>query len=150
MPLRSPPRLRRPAPARPASALSIGELARASRVKAETIRYYERVGLLPAATRGSNGYRRYGDTDVQRLRFIRRARSLGFALEEIRALVTLAGDPARDCGAVDAAARAHLAAVESRIAELSRLRGELQGMIARCTGGRTGDCRILEVLSGPG
>lgn len=130
-------------------ALTIGDLAAAADTKAETIRYYERIGLLREPERTASRYRRYEEADVQRLRFVRRARDLGFSLEEVRALVALTGDPGADCTAVDEAARLHLADVEARIAQLATLRSELRRIISRCRGGQTtGDCRILEALGG--
>lgn len=141
---------RSPSPARgapaPGAPLTIGDVARAAETKAETIRYYERIGLLPEPERTSSRYRQYGPADVQRLRFVRRARDLGFTLEQVRALVAMADEPGADCAAVDRTARLHLAEVEEKIAQLGALRSELRRIIARCGGGTTGDCRILEAL----
>ena len=129
--------------------LSIGELATHTGVTAETIRYYEREGVIPAPQRaGAGRYRRYGDADAERLLFVRRARDLGFSLDEVRELLALAGgDPARPCADVDRIARAHLAEVEAKLARLAGLRDELRRVIAGCRGGdAVAECRILGAL----
>lgn len=130
--------------------LTIGELAMRAGVTAEAIRYYEREGVVPAASRGGAGrYRRYGSDDVERLRFIRRARDLGFSLAEVRELLALAdGDP-NPCEEVNRIASAHLAAVDAKLAQLTALRVELDQVIQGCNGvAPTGECRILSALSG--
>ena len=128
--------------------LTIGDLARATGAKVVTIRYYERIGLLPVpARKGSGAYRSYGGADLGRLSFIRRARDLGFTLDQIRILLELAEQRDRDCADVDALARAHLAEVERKIADLSALRHELRDVIESCSRGTVADCRIIEALS---
>ncbi|MDE1146777.1 MAG: helix-turn-helix domain-containing protein [Azospirillaceae bacterium] len=128
--------------------LTIGALARGTGVKVETIRYYERIGLLaPPARRGSGAYRDYDAAALGRLSFIRRSRDLGFALDQVRALLALADQRDRDCADVDTIARAHLAAVDAKIADLMALRQELGGMIGNCARGTVADCRIIEALS---
>jgi Cu(I)-responsive transcriptional regulator len=128
--------------------LTIGDLARATGTKVETIRYYERIGLLPQPARTATGnYRVYTADHLGRLSFVRRSRDLGFTLDEIRALLDLADQRERDCAAVDAIARAHLTDVERKIADLSALRQELQGMISRCGHGTVAECHIIEALS---
>lgn len=128
----------------------IGALAERTGVTAETIRYYERVGVLPQPVRGNAGYRRYGPADVERLSFVRRARDLGFSLDEVRELLSLADEPDRPCAEVDQLARAHLAQVEAKIAQLAALRAELVRVIGACRGGvAVSDCRILHALSDP-
>ena len=130
--------------------MNIGAASKASGVSAKMIRYYESVGLVPAAGRKASGYRDYDAADVHRLAFIRRARDLGFSLEEVRELLSLAEDPGRPCADVDQLARAHLAQVAAKIAQLSALRAELSRVISECRGGfAVADCRILQVLSGP-
>ena len=106
--------------------MNIGELARAADTKAETIRYYERIGLLPAPPRTTGNYRNYSAAHVSRLAFIRRARDLGFSIEQIRALLELADQKEQSCKAVDAIAREHLADVKRKLADLSALRRELE------------------------
>ncbi|MGJ0622229.1 MAG: MerR family transcriptional regulator [Methylocystis sp.] len=129
------------------TAITIGELAKSTGCKAETIRYYERIGLLPSAQRTRSGYRAYGSEDVDRLRFIRKSRELGFSLDAIRNLLSLAHDPNRDCAAADRLCSAHLNEVRGKIAALRRLERELGRMVEQCRGGRIADCRVIEALS---
>jgi DNA-binding transcriptional MerR regulator len=130
---------------------SIGTLASRSGVTAETIRYYEREGVLPSARRGgAGGYRRYDEADLKRLRFVRRARDLGFALDDVRALLDLAeGDPHRRCGDVNSVAHKHLRDVEDRIARLTVLRAQLQGLVNACDADvEVASCSLLNALGG--
>ena len=127
-------------------ALTIGELGKATGTKAETIRYYERIGLLASPDRTQGNYRAYGKGALARLSFIRRSRDLGFSLDQVRALLSLGDDRARDCSTVDALARDHLADVERKITDLEALRRELAAIIASCGGGTVADCRIIEAL----
>ena len=129
------------------AALSIGDLARATGAKVETIRYYERIGLLPAPARTTGGQRAYAPGQLRRLAFVRRARGLGFTLDQARSLLDLADQPDRDCAAVDAVARARLAEVDRKLADLAALRGELADLLDRCSRGRVAECRIMEALS---
>ncbi|MGE0254914.1 MAG: helix-turn-helix domain-containing protein [Alphaproteobacteria bacterium] len=131
-----------------AAEYSIGELARASGCKAETIRYYERIGLLPEPDRRPSGYRAYGDGDVQRLRFVRQGRALGFTLDDIRRLLALADRPNEDCAAADRLCSAQLRDVREKIEALKRLEGELSRILVQCRGGWIADCRVLEALAG--
>ena len=126
--------------------MKISEAAAASGCHLETIRYYERVGLVPQPTRTGAGYRVYAAADVERLRFISRGRALGFSLEEIRSLLRLNDDSKLSCGDVDAMARAHLADIRQRIEELTRMAGELERGISQCAGGERGHCTILGAL----
>ena len=126
--------------------MKIGEAATASGCHIETIRYYERVGLLPHPARTGGGYRDYRPGEVDRLRFITRGRELGFSLEEIRSLLTLSDDPALSCHDVDQLARHHLADIEQRVRELRRIARELERTIASCAGGKRGQCAILGSL----
>jgi Cu(I)-responsive transcriptional regulator len=127
--------------------LSIGELAKATGTKVETVRWYEKVGLLPAPARTVGNYRAYGAEHLSRLSFVRRGRDLGFSLDEVRALLELADQKERDCGEVDAIARQHLADVERKIADLQKLAAELRHVIGQCRGGTISDCRIIEALA---
>ncbi|MBL6455823.1 helix-turn-helix domain-containing protein [Belnapia sp. T6] len=127
--------------------LSIGELARATSTKVETIRYYERSGILPSPPRTSGGYRAYGPGHLARLSFVRRGRDLGFSIEQIRALLDLADQRDRPCEAVDAIAREHLAEVERKLADLGALRRELAALIGQCRHGTVAECRILDALA---
>ncbi|MGP1397330.1 MAG: MerR family transcriptional regulator [Inquilinaceae bacterium] len=127
--------------------LSIGELARATGVKVVTVRYYEKIGLLPVPPRTDGNYRIYGVDHETRLRFIRRCRELGFTLGQVRALLSLSTLKDADCAAVDRVATDHLAAVERKIADLERMAGELRRISHCCRGGRIADCQIIEALS---
>ena len=126
--------------------MKIGQLARAAGTNSETIRYYERIGLLRPPVRTGNNYRDYSADDADRLAFIRHARGLGFELSDIRSLIELAEQPDRDCTDADAIASRHLAAVEAKIDQLERLRGELARMVSQCQGGQVASCHIIETL----
>ncbi|MBP2316308.1 MerR family transcriptional regulator [Azospirillum soli] len=128
--------------------LSIGALAKATGTKAETIRYYEQIGILPPPARTAGNYRSYDGEHVRRLAFVRRVRALGFPLETVRALLALADQPDRPCGEVDALVVEQLREVERKIADLQRLRAELDRLAHQCRNdGRVADCRIIEALS---
>jgi Cu(I)-responsive transcriptional regulator len=127
--------------------VAIGELGRLTGSKIETIRYYERIGLLAAPKRTAGNYRAYGPEHLKRLSFIRRSRDLGFSLDQVRALLDLSDDRNRPCEAVDTIAKSHLAEVDRKIADLRALRRELNGMITRCHCGTVADCRIIDALS---
>lgn len=126
---------------------AIGELARQTGTKVETIRWYERDGIMPAPIRNAGGHRLYTEAHRDRLAFVRHARELGFSLKDVRELLRLADDPERPCEQADTIARQHLAAVRSRIARLLALEVELQRMVEACDGGRISDCRVIEVLA---
>ncbi len=126
----------------------IGALARESRVKVPTIRYYEQIGLLPTPPRSGSNRRLYTAADVARLGVIRHARELGFGLDAIRALLALQERPEQSCDAVDSIARARLAEVEDKIARLSALKAELQRMLASCARGKISACQVIESLAG--
>jgi Cu(I)-responsive transcriptional regulator len=127
--------------------MKIGELARLTGTKVETIRYYELIGLLPAPARTAGNYRAYGNEHRQRLAFVRRARDLGFSLDQVRELLGLADKRDQSCDAVDQIARAHRDTVDRKIAELRALRKELDRMIGQCRHGVVADCLIIEVLA---
>jgi len=129
--------------------LTIGKLSQHTGVNVETIRYYERIGLLAPAARTGSGYRSYPDEAIGRLRFIKRGRELGFSLEEIRTLAGLAENPSQPCAEVDRLVQHHLAEVRQRIADLQRLEGEL-AQLAGCHRSSVRECRIVEALSAPG
>lgn len=126
--------------------MKISNAAAASGCHLETIRYYERVGLMPPPTRTGGGYRAYAPADVERLRFIARGRELGFSLEKIRSLLRLNDDPKLSCCDVDKIARTHLTDIRQRIDALSLIAEELEGVIAKCSGGECSECSILETL----
>ena len=126
----------------------IGALSRATGCKARTIRYYEEVGILPPPLRTGGNQRLYARDHLERLRFVRHCRDLGFSLEQIRRLLELGDDRDRSCAEVDGIARDHLAEVEAKIAKLQSLKREFERMIASCRGGlRVDDCRIIQALS---
>lgn len=128
--------------------MKIGELARRTDVGIDTVRYYEREGLLPKAVRLASGYRDYEAQDVRRLRFIRRAKALGFTLPEIRDLLDLSSRREDDMAAMKVAAVEKIADVESRIAELERVRAGLVDLVASCPGhGALHACPILNALA---
>lgn len=129
------------------NSLHIGDLARATDTKVVTIRYYEQAGLLPAASRSASNYRTYGKPDLERLAFIRRARDLGFSLEQIRSLLSLANHRSRSCAEVDRLTRLHLKEIDDKIADLVRLQGELRQTIGDCRNNTIADCRILKAFS---
>ncbi|MCK5749396.1 MAG: helix-turn-helix domain-containing protein [Oricola sp.] len=128
--------------------MKIGELARATGTKVVTVRYYEKIGLLPEPDRSEDNYRDYGKTSLERLRFIRRCRELGFSLDQVRDLLSLASDAARPCAEVDEITAVHLAEVERKIADLQALAQQLRSISASCSGGGTiSNCRILDAIS---
>ncbi len=128
------------------TALGIGKLAKRGGVGIDTVRYYERAGLLAPRSRLASGYRRYGDLELSRLRFIRRAQALGFTLKEIKELLAISA--LRDVGRVKRSAQAKLRDVETRIADLVRMRDGLAKLIDSCPGhGRAADCPILQALT---
>lgn len=127
-------------------ALSIGKLGEKTGVNVETIRYYEKIGLLPEPGRTEAGYRQYGEDHLRRLHFIRRGRDLGFSIEAIRELLRLAAHPESPCEDADHMAAEHLAEVERKIEELKRLRDALNEM-ANCCGHTVAECRIIDALA---
>jgi MerR family copper efflux transcriptional regulator len=127
------------------NALGIGELAKRAGVGIDTVRYYERSGLLAPHARLPSGYRRYRELEVARLRFIRRAQALGFTLTQIKELLKLSAQ--RDVTRVKRSAQAKLADIDRRISELQRVRDGLAELVAKCPGhGRASDCPILLAL----
>ena len=128
-------------------ALTIGKLAREAQVNLETIRYYERITLLQPPPRTDSGHRAYGDADVRRLVFIRRARELGFSISSIRALLVL-GEPGRmSCDDVRQIAVAHLENVRAKLTDLTKLEQVLSDTVTQCTGAESPGCPMIEILS---
>lgn len=123
------------------------QLARKTGCNLETIRYYEKVELLPAPPRSSNGYRVYSPELVQRLQFILRARDLGFAMEEVRSLLSLADKGEQTCALVMQKTRIHLEDVRRRIAELQRIEAILAATLAECSGKNVPDCPIIDAIN---
>jgi MerR family transcriptional regulator, mercuric resistance operon regulatory protein len=128
--------------------LPIGALSERTGVNIETIRYYERVGLLPAPPRTGGRHRAYDERHAQRLEFIRRSRELGFSLADIRTLLELAQDESSACGAAKDVAMRHLADVSGKIASLRRLERALKDITGACRPGRQASCPIIETLAG--
>ena len=128
--------------------MNIGQAAKASGISAKMIRYYESVGLVPAADRRESGYRDYGTSDIHRLAFIRRARDLGFSLEQIRDLLRLWSDGDRSNAEVKAIALGHVAELEQRARELSQMADSLRHLAVACEGDGRPDCPIIEGLGG--
>ena len=127
--------------------MNIGQAARRSGLPTKTIRYYEDIGLISSARR-DNGFRDYDDKDVHNLRFVARARGLGFTVEECRHLLELYKDPARSSGEVRAAAERHIEDVRAKIAELRAMEKTLHHLIHACAGDGRPDCPILDGLAG--
>jgi MerR family mercuric resistance operon transcriptional regulator len=128
--------------------IAIGELSRRTGCNIETIRYYERIGLLPPAHRPGGRFRRYDTDDVARLRFIRRARQLGFTLDEVRAFMRLASTEGDDARAeARSLAAAHVADIRAKIADLQAMERALSEAIFKCETGQQPRCPLIEVLS---
>lgn len=128
--------------------MNIGQAAKASGVSAKMIRYYESIDLIPRSARRESGYRDYGAADVHRLGFIRRARDLGFSMEEIRDLLRLWSDGQRSNANVKAIALRHVAELEQRARELDEMADALKALAAACEGDGRPDCPIIEGLEG--
>ena len=127
--------------------MKIGDLARATGTKVETIRFYEAEGLIPPPARSSGNYRIYEQAHLARLSFIRRARDLGFTLDQVRTLLRLADDRDAPCAEVDAITTAHVTEIDRKLTDLQALRGELVRRLDSCAGSTIADCRIIEALS---
>jgi Cu(I)-responsive transcriptional regulator len=128
--------------------MQIGEASRATGVSAKMIRHYESIGLIPAAGRRDSNYRDYGAGDVHRLGFIRRARDLGFSIDEIRGLLRLWGDRKRSSRDVKALTLSHIAELDAKIALLGEMRSTLAHLANCCDGDHRPDCPIIESLAG--
>ncbi|NYT86018.1 Cu(I)-responsive transcriptional regulator [Pollutimonas harenae] len=129
--------------------MNIGEVSKASGVSAKMIRYYEQTGLIPSAQRTSSGYRVYSDADIHRLRFIRRARDLGFSATEIGNLLNLWNDNSRQSADVKRLAQAHIDKLQQKIDGLQQMANTLQTLINCCAGDDRPDCPILANLEQP-
>lgn len=129
--------------------MNIGQAAKHSGLSAKMIRYYESIGLLAPASRSDSGYRRYSGNDLHVLAFIKRARDLGFALDEVGKLLTLWQDRQRASADVKAMAQAHIAELNRKIEEMTALRDTLEDLAGRCHGDQRPDCPILKDLESP-
>lgn len=128
--------------------MQIGEAARRTGVSAKMIRHYEAIGLIPSADRRESNYRDYGHHDIHRLGFIRRARDLGFSIEEIRGLLRLWGDQQRESAEVKALTLGHVAELDRKIALLTEMRDTLTQLAEACDGDHRPDCPIIRSLAG--
>lgn len=128
------------------ASLSIGALSAKAAVNLETVRYYERIGLLPSPPRTDGGHRVYSEEHVKGLIFVRRARELGFTLEEVRALLRPADERQSSCAKVRVLAADHLRDVRARIADLKRMERVLSKTVDRCVQGTRPECPLLEIL----
>ena len=128
--------------------MNIGQAARASGITAKMIRHYESVGLLPPAMRSDKGYRQYGEREVHVLRFIRRARDLGFSIKDISGLLSQWHDRQRPSRQVKALAQAHMQQLQRKIDELQSMRQTLEKLVQCCQGDERPDCPILQDLAG--
>ncbi|WP_299261360.1 Cd(II)/Pb(II)-responsive transcriptional regulator [uncultured Kushneria sp.] len=127
--------------------MKIGELAKETGCSSQTIRFYEREGLLPAPHRSESNYRHYGQKHLKRLSFIRNCRALAMSHAEIHALLALVDDPRGDCQAIDVLLGEHIQHVEVRLEELSQLHGQLRSLQEKCShASRVGDCGIVHGL----
>lgn len=124
-----------------------GDLARLTGCNLETIRYYETIGVMPEPPRSSKNYRVYDDSHVTRLRFVMRARGLGFTLDEVRDLLAMVDGGQQTCGEVQALATAHLASVRAKIADLKRIEQVLSSTVAQCTGDDVPECPVIDALT---
>jgi MerR family transcriptional regulator, mercuric resistance operon regulatory protein len=129
--------------------LTIGTLAKAARVHLETVRYYERIGLMPKPSRTASNYRSFGPEHVERLCFIRRARDIGFSIGEIRELLALAEPGRASCAEVQKLTTIHLGEVRAKIADLRRLEAILAGALERCIAEPAPVCPVLDMLASP-
>ena len=129
-----------------ADAISIGQLSVESGVNIETIRYYEKVGIMPAPARSAGGYRLYAPDHLKRLSFVRRGRELGFSHDELRGLLRLVDGHTYTCGQVRALTLEHVAQVRRKIADLRRLERVMADKAARCTGARIPKCPVIDAL----
>lgn len=131
---------------RPKEVLSIGALSKHSGVNIETIRYYEKIGVMPAPDRGASGYRVYCADHLKRLSFVRRSRQLGFSLDEIRDLLRLVDGHGYTCGQVRELTLDHMAEIRRKIKDLKRLERVMAEMAGQCSGERAPDCAVIDAL----
>ena len=128
--------------------MNIGEAARTSGVPAKTIRYYESIGLIPAASRSESGYRSFAQMDIDTLRFVQRARGLGFSVKDVARLLDLWRDRSRASSDVKALATEQIGEIDRKVAELLSMRDSLQHLAEQCHGDHRPDCPILDGIAG--
>jgi MerR family transcriptional regulator, mercuric resistance operon regulatory protein len=136
----------RPITALRADGVPVGELSRLTDVNIETIRYYEKIKMLPAPARTKGGHRVYGPKETRILVFIRRGRELGFTLDQIRALLNLSGPGQASCAEVREIAKHHIEDIRAKINDLTKLERLLRKTVAQCSGGKIPDCPVLDIL----
>ena len=129
--------------------LTIGKLADGAGINLETVRYYERIGLMPEPGRTRGGHRAYADFHIRRLAFIRRARELGFSVNDVRAFLKLAEPDRASCGEVEKLAAVHLQAVRAKLGDLTRLEKLLVNMVTQCRNNRSRSCPVITMLEMP-
>ncbi len=129
-----------------ANEFTIGQLSKATGVGIETIRYYERIGMMPEVPRGPGGHRRYDDLTFRRLSFIRKGKAAGFTQKEVRGLLALVDEHSYTCGEVQEITQEHLNSVRVKIDDLRRLEAVLSDMIQQCAGGDVPECPIIDAL----
>jgi MerR family mercuric resistance operon transcriptional regulator len=129
-----------------ARGVTIGQLAKAAGVNLETVRYYERIGLIAKPARTPGGQRSYSGEDARHLAFVRRARELGFSIDDIRVLLKLASPGKQSCAEVQSIASAHLANVQTKLADLAKLEKILAATVDQCSGDASPACPVLEML----
>jgi len=127
--------------------MNIGAISEMSGIPSKTIRYYEEIGLIPPVARSENGYRHYGNKDLEQLRFVQRARKLGFSLKDVGNLLALWNDKGRASADVKKFALDHITEIDNRIAELNSIRATLTVLTKSCHGDDRPDCPILENLA---
>jgi len=125
---------------------TIGMAAKLAGCNVETIRYYERIGILPQPPRKNSGRRSYGDAEIKQLRFIRRCRDLGFSLKEVEALIALSLQSKQNCGQIKAMAESHRTVVRRKMADLARIEVWLSDVIGQCAAKRQDECPMLQTL----
>jgi MerR family mercuric resistance operon transcriptional regulator len=126
--------------------MKIGQLSEKTDCKIETIRYYERIGLMPEPARSASGYRLYDESHLKRLSFIRRSRELGFAIEEIRGLLNLVDGGRYTCSDVKTITLEHVETIRQKIRDLKKLEKTLSHIASQCTGKETPECPIIDAL----
>jgi DNA-binding transcriptional MerR regulator len=128
--------------------LTVSQLAKATEVRADTVRYYERIGMICEAGRTDSGYRKFDEQAAERIRFIKNAQEMGFSLDEIKELMRLASNDASDCSAISEFARLKVAELEDRMRKMRRFKRELEELVDACSGGSPlGSCKILAKLN---
>lgn len=131
---------------KPRDGFSIGALSKYSGVNIETVRYYEKIGIMPAPDRSAKGYRVYGTDHLKRLSFVRRSRQLGFSLDEIRGLLRLVDGHAYTCAQVRELTLDHVVEIRRKIEDLKRLKRVMEEMAAQCSGERAPECAVIDAL----